>query len=221
MTTPIELDDLKTAWQTLDRKLEQQNALLLHQARESTFKTLHRRLLPLRFGQAVQMLVGVALILPAVAVWSSLRDGSVLFWAGIAMHVYGVALIIVGGIMQGLLSEFDRGEPVLVKQKRLARARRFYVVAGMWVGLPWWLLWIPLMMVLVAAGTGVDVYARMPTGIHWMLLVGVLGLVATLLFHRWAMHRPHWAARIEGSAAGRSLNRAKATLDEIAAFERE
>ncbi|NQD35417.1 hypothetical protein HPT27_00180 [Permianibacter sp. IMCC34836] len=221
MSNPMELDDLKAAWQAMDRKLEQQNGLLLLQARESQFKTLRRRLLPLRFGQALQMLFGVALILPSVTVWSSLRDGSALFWAGIVMHVYGVMLIVTGGIMQGLLSEFDRGESVLTNQKRLAKARRFYVLAGMSVGLPWWLLWIPFMMVISAAATGVDFYARMPSAINWMLLVGVLGLVATLLLHRWAMRRPSWANRIERSAAGRSLNRAKATLDEIAAFEQD
>jgi len=220
MTNVLELDDLKAAWQSLDRKLDLQNTLLLDQARERRFRTLSRRLLPLRFGQALQMVFGVLLILLAVSVWSSLRDGSVLFWAAIFMHVYGVVLIMLGGIMYGKLSNFDRGETVLENQKRLARARRFYLIAGMAVGLPWWFLWIPFGMVAIVAGTGIDVYARAPAGFNWMFVGCVAGLLLTVGGCFWAMRRPEWAPRIERSAAGRSLNRAKAALDELDAFER-
>lgn len=222
MTNVLELDDLKTAWQSLDRKLDLQNTLLLDQARERRFKTLSRRLLPLRFGQALQMVFGVLLILMAVSVWSSPGHGSVLFWSAVFMHVYGVVLIGMGGEMQRMLSQFDPGEPVLANQKRLARARRFYVIAGAAaIGLPWWFLWIPFGMVAVAAATGIDGYARAPATFNWMFVGCVAGFLLTLGALRWAMRRPQWAARIERSMAGRSLNRAKAALDELDAFERD
>jgi len=221
MTDVLELDDLKSAWASLDRKLDLRNALLLDQVREKRFKTLSVRLLPLRFGQAVQMVSGVLLILLAVSVWSEFKDASVLFWSAIAMHVYGVVLISLGGVMQGKLSEFDRNENVLENQKRLARARRFYVLGGMAVGLPWWFLWVPFGAVGVAAVAGVDLYARAPGIMAWMFAGGVVGYALTLVVYRWAMQKPEWAARIEGSAAGRSLNRAREVLDELNAFEKD
>jgi serine/threonine-protein kinase len=221
MTNVLELDDLKAAWQSLDRKLDLQNTLLLDQAHERRFRTLGRRLLPLRVGQALQMVFGVALILPAVSVWSSLRDGSVLFWAAIFMHVYGAVLIMLGAIMHGVLRQFDPGEPVLDSQKRLARARRFYVIAGLAAGLPWWFLWIPFGLVVISATTGIDAYARASQEFNWMFTACFAGFLLTLGGYRWAMRRPQWAARIERSAAGRSLNRAKAALEELEAFERD
>lgn len=220
MTQPLELDDLKTAWQALDRKLEQQNTLLLNQARTEKAKSLKRRLWPLRLGQSVQMLVGVLLILLSVSVWSQLDADSPAFWAAIILHGYSVLMIIFGGVMHGLLSEIDCSQPVLQIQKRLARARRFYVVGGMWIGLVWWLLWLPFMMVLVAFVAGVDMYSRISAAVPWIVAGGLLGLVATLAFHRWAQRRPKLAAWLERASAGGSLNRAQAMLDEIAAFER-
>ncbi len=221
MTDVLELDDLKNAWQSLDRKLDLQNALLLDQAREKRFKTLGRRLLPLRFGKVVQMLFGGLLILPAVSVWTELWDGSLLFWSGITMHVYGVVLIALGGIMHAKLSELDRGESVLENQKRLARARRFQVLSGMGVGLPWWFIWVPCSAVVASAVADVDIYANAPGPMAWMFAGGVVGWVLTLVVYRWAVQKPQWAARMESSAAGRSLDRAREVLDELNAFERD
>lgn len=221
MTDVLELDDLKNAWQSLDRKLDLQNALLLDQAREKRFKTLGRRLLPLRFGKVVQMLFGGLLILPAVSVWTELWDGSLLFWSGITMHVYGVVLIALGGIMHAKLSEIDRGESVLENQKRLARARRFQVLSGMAVGLPWWFIWVPCSAVVAAAVADVDIYTNAPGPMAWMFAGGVVGWVLTLVVYRWAVQKPQWAARMESSAAGRSLDRAREVLDELNAFERD
>ncbi len=220
MTDILELDDLKTAWQSLDRKLDLQNALLLDQAREKRFNTLGRRLLPLRFGKVVQMLFGGLLIWPAVMVWPERMDGSLLFWSAIAMHVYGVALIALGGIMHGKLSELDRGESVLENQKRLAQARRFQVLSGIAVGLPWWFIWVPCSAVIAAAVAGIDIYANAPGPMAWMFAVGVAGWVLSIVAYRWAMQKPQWSARMERSAAGRSFERARKVLDELEAFER-
>ena len=221
MTDVLELDDLKGAWQSLDRKLDLRNALLLDQAREKRYRRLALRLLPLRFGKAIQMVFGALLILPAVSVWSELRDGSLLFWSAIAMHLYGVALIILGGIMQARLSEFDRGESVLENQKRLARARRFQVLSGLAVGLPWWFIWAPFGAVIAAAVADVDIYANAPGVMAWMIAGGVVGYVLTVAAYLWAVKKPQWAARMESSAAGRSLDRAREVLNELNAFERD
>src|SRR3546814_10367088 len=67
------------------------------------------------------------------------------------MHVYGIAVIIFGGVMLGRISRIDFSTPVLNLQKQLASVRRQYVIGGMCVGLPWWLLWVPCAMLVFMA----------------------------------------------------------------------
>ena len=67
MESIMELDNLKHAWQTLDRRLEQQNTLQLKIFRDRKLDTLRRHLRPLARGQAAQILCGVALVLLSVA----------------------------------------------------------------------------------------------------------------------------------------------------------
>ncbi|MEY2559892.1 MAG: hypothetical protein QOG51_307, partial [Verrucomicrobiota bacterium] len=53
MTTST-LDDLKTAWQALDRKLERQHRLALHQFKETKLANLRGGFRPLVTGQTIQ-----------------------------------------------------------------------------------------------------------------------------------------------------------------------
>ena len=61
MDTIMELDDLKQAWQALDKRLEQQNTLNLHLFKQSRLDKMKSGLRPLVWGQAIQIVVGVLL----------------------------------------------------------------------------------------------------------------------------------------------------------------
>src|SRR3546814_19617017 len=87
------------------------------------------------------MVFGVSLVLLAASVWNENLHQTHLLVAGLVMHVYGIAVIIFGGVMLGRISRIDFSTPVLNLQKQLASVRRQYVIGGMCVGLPWWLLW--------------------------------------------------------------------------------
>src|SRR3546814_4323881 len=102
------------------------------------------------------------------------------------MHVYGIAVIIFGGVMLGRISRIDFSTPVLNLQKQLASVRRQYVIGGMCVGLPWWLLWVPCAMLVFMALFGADFYRNAPAVVWINLGVGVLGLLAT-----WARSEEH------------------------------
>src|SRR3546814_5478791 len=117
------------------------------------------------------------------------------------MHVYGIAVIIFGGVMLGRISRIDFSTPVLNLQKQLASVRRQYVIGGMCVGLPWWLLWVPCAMLVFMALFGADFYRNAPAVVWINLGVGVLGLLATWAFHRWSRHpnRPQLAKRLDDS----------------------
>ncbi len=222
METTMELDDFKQAWQTLDRRLELQNTLQLQAHRERKFDSLRRKLRPLRWGQALQMIFGIVIVVGSVAFWRAYHEQPHLLVAGIIMHAYGIATIIAGGMVQGGISEIDYSAPVLDIQKQLATVRKRYVISGICVGLPWWLLWVLVLAMLVKAGTGFDMFLRAPVFIWTGFGSGVLGLLATWWFHRWSRDpsRPRLAKIMEDGLAGKSLGKAQDILDEVSQFER-
>jgi len=223
MESIMELDDLKQAWQTLDRRLAQNHALQFEVFRERRIDALKRHLLMLRFGQALQMLFGIGVVLVAVAFWRSYWREPAMLATGIVMHAYGVLTIAVGGLIQGRISRIDRSLPVLEIQKRLAQLRRSYVIGGMWVGLPWAFLWVICAVMLARAATGVNLYLDAPLFVYPSLAFGVLLLFGVRWFHRWSRSPAHpaRAKRFENSVTGSSIRQAQRILDDIARFEAE
>ena len=140
----MELDDMKLAWQTLDRRLDLQNALNLHQFKESKLDKARSSLRPLYWGQIVQILFGDAMIL--FGIFASMRYHAVphLLICSLCILLYGVLIIIFGGVTLGRISRIDYAAPVLDIQKQVDTLRRTYVFTGLCAGLPWWLLWIPI-----------------------------------------------------------------------------
>jgi serine/threonine-protein kinase len=223
MESIMELDDLKQAWQSLDRRLAQSHELRLHEYRERKLSGLKRLLLPLRFGQAVQMLLGIVVVLIAVAFWRNYWQEPAMLATGILMHAYGVLTIAAGGVIQGRISAVDHAAPVLQIQKQLASLRRAYVVGGMWVGLPWALLWVFGAVMLARAMTGVNLFVSAPWFVYPNLALGVLILLGVRWFHRWSRSpaHPERAKRFEDSVSGRSIRQAQTMIHDVERFERD
>lgn len=215
----MELDDLKHAWHDLDRRLQRQNALGFQLLKSSRTDNARRGLRPLAWGQALQMLVGAAGLLVFAPYWVEHRDEPALLLCGLVLHAYCLGLVIVGAVVEARIAGIDYAAPVLAIQRQLLALRRAYVVGGMIVGLPWWFMTAPLLVVL----SGGAVLERAPSVIWVQLAIGALGLLATWAFHRWA-NRPARAAfgrRLADSAAGGGIRRAQAALDDLTAFERD
>lgn len=230
MNTTMELDDLKQAWQSLDHQLKRQSDLQWQLLRDTRVRSIRSRLRPLLFGQIVQMLFGVWLILIGVDVWHAHSGTPHLLIAGLSVHLLGIATTIAGGVICGGIARIDHAAPVLELQRRLARLRRNYIIGGMCVGLPWWVMWVPFVMTLAMSATGVDIYAvaratstPLTNWLNISLGVGVLGLFATWIFHRWSRHpaRAALGRRLDDGAAGGSLRRAQAELDALQVFSEE
>lgn len=217
----MELDQLKHAWQTLDRRLAQQHLLQVRVLRERKLDSLRRHLRPLQWGHILQMTFGVLMVVLAVAVWPHHLGETHLLLAGLVMHAYGVAVIVLGAVMLSRIGSVDYDAPVLGIQKQLAGLRKLYVLSGMWVGLPWWLLWVPCAMLVFMALFGADFYRNAPWAIWLNLAVGSVGLLTTWGFHRWSRHpsRPRLGKWLDDSLTGNSLRKAQGALDEIIRFE--
>jgi hypothetical protein len=218
----MDLDELKLAWQSLDQRLQRVETLHLDDVRERRVLAVRTSLRPLALGQSVQLAFGVAMIVVGVMLWSSFTALVPVLVAGLVLHAYGVVTIVAAGTVLGGIVRIDRSLPVLELQRRLAKLRRAYVVGGMIVGLPWWVLWtvIPIVGTSLAAAEHGAVDPNVWLWIGSSVAVGVGGLVATWAFHRWA-HLPGreaLAQRLDDAAAGSSLRRAQAELDALQRF---
>lgn len=218
----MNLEEMQLVWKQLDSRLERQELIVRMELRDRRLNRARLGLRPLFWGQVLQILFGVLVILLAVAHWTAFRYTPHQLAAGVIVHVYGVLTIILGGITLGRMSQIDYAAPVATIQKQLASLRCMYVRSGMVVGLSWWIIWVPFMMVVFGL-LGADFYSNAPFAIYLGLGIGVVGLLATWIFHRWAHHpnRPRLAKWLDESVAGGSLTKARKIVDEVAQFEQE
>jgi hypothetical protein len=223
MDTTMELDDLKLAWQTLDRRLREQNTLSRQLLTVNRLDKARAQLRPLYLGQILQIVGGAALALVAAPFWVAHRDVPHLLIAGLTVHAYAIAMIVLAARTLYLLSRVDYAAPVLVIQKQLATLRDFYVRNGLIVGLAWWWLWMPLMMIAFMTWFGADLYARAPSVVGIGSAIALVGLAATWGILRWSRdpRRPRLARFVEDGVTGASLRRAQTSLAELVEFERD
>lgn len=217
----MELDDLKLEWQSLQARLARQEALNLHLLREGRLERLRRGLRPLAWGQGLSLAFGLGLAVLSASFWSAHLHEPHLLATGLLMHLYGLATILFSARTLVLLDRLDYTQPVLVIQQRLSRLRRFYVLGGLWLGLPWFVLWVPCLEMAFVALFGVDLFIHAPSVLLWLLISGFAGWVPVLGLLLWSRTRPALARKLETFAAGANLNRAQAQLDDLAHFDQD
>jgi len=217
----MELDDMKLAWQTLDRRLEQHNAINLQVFKDGRFDKTRSALRPLFLGQFLQLLFGVAVAATSAMFWIAHRDVAHLLITGLIMHAYGVMTIAFAARSLLLIGQIDYAAPVLTIQKQMGELRNWYVYSGLAVGLPWWFLWALCLTMFFESAFGADLFVNAPSVIYANVVVGVLGLLATYWFGQWlrSPKRPQLAKRAEDSLTGSSLRKAQSILDEVSRFE--
>ena len=217
--TTMELDDLKSAWQSLDRRLQLDNALRLDDLRERRLDKARGNLRPLLFGMAVQALLGIGLVVLGVACWHRNMDVPGLLLTGIVLHAFGVLHVAFAGIITGLAASMDYAAPVLAIQKRLRLLLRLQVLNSNACGAPWWIVWV-LVVVGFAGLSGGHAAGPTPTWIWISLALGLVGMLATWAWTaRAARKREGLYARMDDGGDG--IRRSLHLLDEIERFERE
>lgn len=216
----MELDDFKSAWQFLDRRLQLENMLKLHDLRARNLDRTRDTLRPLFRGQVVQILSGMPFILLASLLWMSQPTHASSIVAGVLVQAYGVSTIVAAGLVLGQIGNIDYSQPVLGIQTQLLRVRTSYIRSGMIAGLPWWFLWIAILQTLAGLGD-VDLLVTAPAMVWSGYGIGIAGLLSTWWFHRWARRpqRAGFGRRMDDSLGGGSLRRALAQLDELKRFE--
>lgn len=217
----MELDELKSAWQALDRRLEQQSTLQAQLWSTQRLDATRTSLRPLWFGQIGQILFGLLLIGWAGSFWFAHRDVLHLLIPGALLHVYGVMAIALAAATLVNLRRIDYAAPVLEIQKQLGKLRRAYVLRGLCVGLPWWLLWVSVLQLAAMELFQTDLYLAMGPWFWCAYVGGIVGLLASAWLQRWARdpRRPRLAAAVDANLTAGSLRNAQRFLDELARFE--
>ena len=221
METTMELDEFRSAWKSLDARLQREGELQFELLRDRRLERMRGRLRPLFIGQIVQILFALPFLALAGLFWSTQPAPWSAIVAGVVLHVWAVGTIIGAGVVLASLARIDYAAPVLAIQQQILHTRTCYIRSGMVAGLPWWFLWVVILMVLAGLGD-VDLLERAPGLVWGGLGVGAAGLLATAWFHRWA-RRPERATfghRLDDSLGGGSLRRARAELAELERYER-
>jgi len=223
MESTMELDDLKQAWQSLDRQLQQQKRINLQLLTESRMRKAKAGLRWLQAGAIAQIAIGVVVTVFCASFWSSHMHQPALLLSGIVLHVYGVAMIIGGVTEMLLLVRTDYAAQIVTIQKYLALLRQWRIRTKRWFGLAQWILWIPGTLVMLEYLIGFDLWAHSPATVGWFLAVGIIGLLSTLWLMYWSPRamRRRVGDYIDDNSTGSLLRRAQASLDEIASFERD
>ena len=220
MDTTMELDDFKAAWRTLDERLSRHERINLELLRERKAEAARRGLRPLAWGQALQFLLGVGLIALGVACWTRNTDVPGLLASGIALHAFGALTAIMAGLTLGLMASVDYAAPVVTIQKQMARLQRFYTLNAYLCGLPWWIMW--LLVVVGFAGLGeVDAAAPTPRWIAISFAIGLCGLLATWAWALWYERRAARDPYRPRHDGGDAIRRGRRLLADNARFERE
>lgn len=214
----MELDDMKLAWQTLDRRLDLQNALQLHQLRQTQLDKTRSRLRRLYWGKIVQILFGDALIYFGIMSAIRYHDVAHLLACSLFMLSYGLLTVIFGGVTIGRIASIDYTLPVVDIQKRIRGLNRTYALASFCLGLPWWFLWIAIFALEVKANLGIDLFVTAPAFIWINVAIGVAGFVATAWYLRRRNARS--AGMRDDTDAPRGLREADGDLEEISRFEK-
>jgi hypothetical protein len=211
----MELDELKQQWQALDRKLDRSVALNLRLLTETRTRRGKLRLLPMLLLQPLQLAIGFALTIYCARFWITHNDDIALLVSGLALHAFGIALVIDAIVRILLIARINFAAPVVTIQRYLAYLRHWEIRSFKW---GWMLVWalIPAMLIVTAkALANVDLWTQASVVVLWTTGGSAVGMAASYLFDRRATGR--WP----NLYVGHSVASAQAALDEIDSFARE
>lgn len=221
----MELDEMKLAWQALGQQLERQNALNAQWFRQGQADRLRRHLRPLVWGQSLQIVFGIAVMLWGISFWSTHAGVWQNVVCGLAMQVFGTLALIVSARLLAMQQGIDYAAPVLEIQRHLAQMRAWRVkVEAPIIAVLGAVIWIPALLMWAQyegdrVGLNLWQHAR-PVVLVWMVLTVAVS-VGLVFLARYVVRRLGHGRWLENGLAGSSIVKAEEALAEVASFERE
>ena len=217
----MELDDMKQAWALVNRQLELQQSLNLQMFRASTMERAGRKLRPLWWGQIAQIIFGAYFMLSFAPYWVAHLGVAHLMIYGLAMHAYGLLIVLTAVRNLYLQSQLDYVAPVLEIQRRLAALRNWRLQEALVYGVTGCIIWIPFILLLLQRELGVDVWVRAPSVVWWNLGAGIACVAVLYIIVRISRlpGREGLKTWLDNTVVGRSVRNTEALVNEIARFE--
>jgi hypothetical protein len=215
-----DLDDLKAAWQILNRNLERQNTLALHQFKETKLARFRSGLRPLVIGQFIQLIIGVLITLSSANYWVNHIGAPPLLICGLLLQAYGIMFIAFAARDLILIRRIDYAAPVVEIQKQLAELRAWHIRAAAWHGLTGSVIWLPVMLVMLHF-LGADRLIDKPSKVVWLISTALVCLGLNYGLMRLARSPGKCGRSLRRSWIGSAVNRAQDALDEIEEFEKQ
>lgn len=209
----MELDDLKIAWQTLDRRLTEQNSLHLELRKERKLGLVKSALRPALIGNLLQLLVGLAMEFLFAPFWVQHLDNPYLLASGLLLHGYALMFVIYAAREIYLILELDYSGSVLTIQKQLDYLQTWRRRMAPHLGIVGSVIWIPLILV-VLQWLGVEVALDDPKVLIWLVSSLLVSLAVLFVLVK-------WVHIFDDKSVGWNLLRARTSLDELAQFEQE
>jgi hypothetical protein len=228
----MDLDDLKNRLAEQDAKLDRAlrlNTMAVRELRLAKTRSSLRWLVPGIVFELLLAIVGTVWLGDFLA--GHLREPGFFFPA--ALLDLGVIAYLGSCIRQlALIGSLDYSLPVVALQKELGRLRVLRLRTTKWTMVLSFALWFPALVVLLRGFLGVDLWRILGaigpgngSFLAWVVANGLFGLAVALaivwISNRYADRADRSPAlqRLLDGLAGRSLARARSSLDSIVRFE--
>lgn len=195
----MELDDLKLAVAQLERRVIDVEAAVRHgHEANRRWNAVRRPLIALGVYQTISAIFGVCIIATIAPFWMSRPLEPAIIGSAVFVHLYGVAVVAASVLQLIMIGRTYYTDAVVPFQRRFAQLVRVRTVAGWIAGLPWWILWMLIVVLVVNAETGKNLFVEQPGWVIGSLVIGIAGMVGTLvLARRWEKHPPAELDRFE------------------------
>ena len=219
------LDELQQAWAAHRALLERSLAIDERLLRETLLRKVRSSLRPWLLGRAVEVACGVAALAAAVRVVAGhfAEPRYLLVAAPFALFAAAMTALCAWLLVRGL--RIDYGGAVTAIQRDVERLRLAEYRAFKWALLGGVLFWLPALLILFEAATGVAALAR--ADLAYLLSNLAFGVVVLAVGHAWSRRHVErsdlapWAQRLVDALTDRKLRAASGHLAELSEFVRE
>lgn len=218
----MELDELKTAWQRLDRRVQELTAINRQLRFDAAIRKARWRLAPLLAGAVGNVFLGAFFAVASASFIVTHLDNLVGVIPAAVLLAMSLAYLVTGAGRLVLASRIELTRPVLEIQRGLATMQKWeaWSFLAMWVGSS--LLPLAFLVAIVVRTYGITSWEIIPrlvlaNTIIW-IAAGLGPLVAYLVSRR---RRGKFAARVEKFLTSHSIAQARATIAEIEEFARD
>jgi hypothetical protein len=217
----MELDDMKQVWAAHGAALERSISISERLLRETMLRKVRFALAPYVVWRALEVVFGICMLLAVMPVLvQHLAEPRYLIVAG-GLAVFVVAMTAMCGHLLVASLRLDYGGSVAAIQRDVAQLKLAEYRTFKWALLGGVVMWLPALLVVFEALTGVDGLARVNLGyLISNIAVGVGVLAIGMWLSRKYVERGK-SSRIVDALSGRSLRVTEGHLAELASFERE